>query len=83
MNKINSVQSMQPPGLDSCAAESGVTVYGINLTSGAFEPIFHVSSQMEAETIVKSLCTACEISDCPPMKRKLNACFSLINHNRS
>jgi len=60
--------------------KSGVTVFGINETAEAFEPLFTMETRAEAEKIIRKLCQACEIVSCPKWKRAINACYCVVDH---
>ncbi|MDV7338434.1 hypothetical protein RYZ26_02415 [Terasakiella sp. A23] len=72
--------SMPHLDLDAEQPDSGVTVYGINETADAFEPLFKVAARTEAERIIRKLCQACESISCPDWKRNMTACYTIIDH---
>ncbi len=60
--------------------DTGVTVFGINETADAFEPLFTMTARDEAEHVIRKLCKACDIQDCPDWKRNMTACYTIIDH---
>ncbi len=68
-------------GLDDNTKTSGVTVYGINTTADAFDPLFHVKSKTEAEVILQKMCRDCRNRTCPDWTLDIGPCYSIIEHD--